>query len=219
MKVYSYGYPIDHWIDGRVVKAKTIKEADVVIMPGGADVHPSIYREPVGLYTSADRNYDERDIRVYKEAVGRGIPIVGICRGHQMLSALNGARLIQDLNHPGGHKVTTYTGEVFSVNSLHHQAVFPFNLPPDHYRLLAWANNLSPHHLDGENKEIAEGPIKEVEAIYFPMSRAFGVQGHPEWANSHPRFVEWCNEMLIRVLDGDTFNDALVNEEAQLITV
>lgn len=209
MKAYSVGgYCFHSWIKGAIA-ANSIKDADVVLLPGGADVWPGWYGEKEGRYTASYKSHDLHEISAYKEALGRHKVIVGICRGEQLLSVMNGAKLIQDLDHPGTHLMTTIDGDEIWVNSLHHQCVNPFNLPEQNYQLLGWAENLSKTHLDGDDRDIFKEPIKEVEAIYFPKTKALGFQYHPEmFSTRYHEALKWTNEMVVRALDGDNFKFA-----------
>lgn len=119
---------------------------DGLILSGGADVDPAHYGEapsPDLGVTEPDR--DEWEIALYQGARKRGIPVLGICRGFQIINVIEGGSLNQhvELESGAGHPqwdvdghATTHTvevigGEVTSkvlsgtvpVNSLHHQTV------------------------------------------------------------------------------------------------
>ncbi len=98
------------------------------------------------------------------------VPIMGICRGHQMLAISCGGSLYQDIQQETGRRHTFYTHPLHSVklplkrhlasetvNSLHHQAVK--TVPPG-FEVMAYA------------------PDGTVEAIWRPGM--LGVQFHPE---------------------------------------
>ena len=72
---------------------KELNQKHILILHGGADISPSLYGEPVsklggGCTTPSHRDQQEWDF--IKVAVELGIPIVGICRGAQMLCAYDG---------------------------------------------------------------------------------------------------------------------------------
>ena len=157
----------------------TIKEADVVLFAGGEDIDPSLYNDVCGKYTSFNDKRDAIEVRDFKEALKLGKPMYGTCRGLQLLTAMAGGRLIQDMDHPGGHTVINDDGETMSVNSLHHQMAYPFDMPKEDYEILASVpEQISTTHTDGQMKEM--NPPMEVEAVYYPKIKAFGVQWHPE---------------------------------------
>ena len=82
---------------------------DILLLHGGADISPSLYNHPVHEYTGAGDQPSRRDRTEWalvEQAVKLGVPIIGICRGMQLLCAFAGGSLIQDVdNHSGNHKV------------------------------------------------------------------------------------------------------------------
>ena len=158
--------------------------ADVVMFTGGADINPEIYGEKRGQYTDPPSARDLRELKVYEQALAKKKPFLGICRGAQLLCALAGGRLAQDITghgHQGYHDfhyVVTSDNRRLPMNSLHHQMMIPWGIK-DH-ELLAWCEKkLSVHYLDGNNKPI-EGIEVEPEVVYFPSNRGLGIQCHPE---------------------------------------
>jgi len=150
---------------------------DLLILWGGEDISPSLYGEPVVASHAGSRPSmrDETEMALAKRAVEMGIPILGVCRGHQLLGALNGNKLFQ---HVDNHIVTShaiiYKGQILRTNSCHHQMV----IPTDDMEVIAYAPCLS-RIKTTTKKIIDEGD--EVEIAYFPKLKALGVQGHPEW--------------------------------------
>ena len=83
-------------------KAPDAPEAlDGVVLPGGGDVDPRLYGEAPGpaLY-DVNAEQDRLDIAVARRALDAGMPVLGICRGHQLLNVLYGGTLVQDMT-PG----------------------------------------------------------------------------------------------------------------------
>ncbi|HEY8584583.1 MAG TPA: sigma-70 family RNA polymerase sigma factor [Capillimicrobium sp.] len=105
------------------------------------DVHPALYGEqPRYDVVGADLAADLADLRVLRAALARDLPIVGICRGHQLINIAFGGSLWQDVagdgvgtpDHvTGGHAIRTgdnslsrtVVGRHAEVASEHHQAV------------------------------------------------------------------------------------------------
>ena len=185
--------PVTNWMD---LKAKEIK---LLVLHGGEDISPSIYGQPVG-YSHAPEQPSKRDraemalINACKE---QGIPILGICRGAQLLCAMDGGNLWQDVDAHGGTHPLIYKGEELTTNSAHHQMM----IPAEGNQILAVSPNRSPFkYKDGEFDPI-EDKNDEPELVYFPRMNAIGVQGHPEWlSHKHPLNV------LLKNLVGELLN-------------
>ena len=140
----------------------------VVVFTGGTDIGPHLYGQEPGPHTGApDRDRDWREERMFKECVARGIPMLGICRGAQLLSALSGAALHQhEWGHTQSHPITTSDGEEVMVTSTHHQIIDLSEVPEDNYKLLAYATHRE---------------TKDAEAVWWPHTKALAVQFHPEY--------------------------------------
>jgi len=122
---------------------------DGLLLPGGIDLHPSRYGEEVHPLTEeADLKLDEFEINLVSWALQQDIPVLGICRGMQLINIVLGGTLFQDIGnqypdsitHTHGHLPRTHlahqiiveTGsrmetilgtEKVWVNSIHHQAI------------------------------------------------------------------------------------------------
>ena len=163
-----------------VIDPEDLKENSCLVVWGGGDISPTLYDRPVGNRTWASEKLSDRDTHEWNlmsRAYEMGLPIIGICRGAQMLCALAGGFLIQDVtDHGQAHKVETKEGLKFKVSSLHHQMLYPFEV--DH-EMVAWSKtNLSQHYLD------VNTPInmpREPEFVYFPKQRGIAIQWHPEY--------------------------------------
>jgi putative glutamine amidotransferase len=98
---------------------------DLVLFTGGADISPEIYGEKnTASYTNPER--DRWEIFSYEMLKQIDTPMMGICRGHQFLNAMEGGKLIQDINprHPYKHYINIEASDdLLLVNSTHHQAV------------------------------------------------------------------------------------------------
>ena len=115
---------------------------DGLLLPGGWDVDPALYGEkPDPKLGTIDRELDETELRLFGQAREHGLPVMGICRGQQVINVAMGGSLVQHLE---GHEVRSYgrshlahtidvdpgselgraAGEhKLRVNSLHHQAI------------------------------------------------------------------------------------------------
>ena len=140
-KIYTVGgfSNYTNWMDGEEVE--DIKDADLVVFTGGEDVCPALYNQKCHRTTHFNIHRDNYELQAYKIALKLGKKIWGTCRGTQLLGAMNNAILIQDLHHPYNHMMETADGENILINSLHHQAVFPWKLQKQKFQVLGWSNN------------------------------------------------------------------------------
>lgn len=196
-------------------RAAAAAAMDGLLLTGGSDVDPARYgQEPAGA-RSVDQRRDALEADLWGAAVQRGLPVLGICRGMQLMNVLAGGSLLQHveghagpaggagpaLTHPlrviPGTRLarilypTNVGGGVLQVNSFHHQGVRRSDLAPGFTPC-----GLSPS---------GEGELVEAfEATSGPFR--MGVQTHPERTDSTPRqferlfafFVDSCRGPLTR---------------------
>lgn len=110
---------------------------DGLLLPGGDDVEPSLYGQENKSSFNVDYQYDIDSIFAIKYFLSCNKPILGICKGLQIINVALGGTLLQDIK---GHKaaeevckhkvretcknrLSTYYENEFFVNSIHHQAV------------------------------------------------------------------------------------------------
>jgi gamma-glutamyl-gamma-aminobutyrate hydrolase PuuD len=104
-----------------------------IVLTGGTDVDPALYGETPGPKTeSPDRERDDYESALLRDAFARDLPVLAICRGMQLMNVVRGGTLIQDIpNHSKTvHEVelappftSIYGTDRVTVNSRHHQAV------------------------------------------------------------------------------------------------
>ncbi|HIZ46781.1 MAG TPA: gamma-glutamyl-gamma-aminobutyrate hydrolase family protein [Candidatus Olsenella pullistercoris] len=170
---------------------RALDVVDGVVVTGGQDVGPALYGEKdpaaVGLCSELCPERDAMEVLLVPELVARDVPTLGICRGIQVINAVLGGTLWQDVprqrpsvvEHHGKppydepvHTVEVLAGTPLSVcvgagelpvNSYHHQAL----------RDVAPGLTVMAVAADGV-----------VEAVWRPASRFFwAVQWHPEFAH------------------------------------
>lgn len=171
----------------------------LVFFTGGSDVDPGLYGHErcARTYTNPFRDYIEQQI--FDSALKNNIPMVGVCRGLQWLNVMDGGRMIQHTTDHARfeeHNVHTYRKTKFPVNSYHHQMV----MPRENAHIVCVSPKLSHLYIIGKNRRWHEGPVQEVESVYFPDIQAFGVQWHPEMLDKkHPAnefFIEHTGYLL-----------------------
>lgn len=82
---------LNHWVS----------EVDGVILAGGIDIHPIFYNQSVKNcqnLSKFDLTRDQREFQVIDACLNRGKPILGICRGHQMLGVYHNMKFKMDIS-------------------------------------------------------------------------------------------------------------------------
>ena len=80
-----------------VVKQNDVKskrDIDLIVFTGGEDVNPQYYGEQLGKYTHINSNRDNKEVDCFNR-FRNVVPMLGICRGNQLLTVLNGGKVIQ----------------------------------------------------------------------------------------------------------------------------
>lgn len=158
---------------------------DGLMLAGGADVDPACYDAGRhALTVDPDPRRDAFEIALTRGALGRGLPLLGICRGLQILNVARGGTLHQDLPQLLGHDDHRRVPGSFD-GCEHHVRLVPGSLAA---RAAGeeWHATKSHHH-QGVDR-VGEGLVVTgraddglVEAVEDPTSRfALGVQWHPE---------------------------------------
>lgn len=182
-------------------------QIDALVLWGGEDISPSIYKQRACTKTMAGNRLSHRDameLGLLKAATEAGIPIIGVCRGAQMVCAFAGGKLVQHVTgHHQTHAITTKEKKSLMTTSVHHQMMYPFDVK---HELIAWAENrLSTTYIGEDDAEITEARNHpEPEIVYFPDVKALAIQGHPEFVSdgqTHLQpFVRYCNEKVVEYL-------------------
>ncbi|MDR7869269.1 MAG: gamma-glutamyl-gamma-aminobutyrate hydrolase family protein [Tissierellaceae bacterium] len=179
---------------------------DGILITGGNDINPILYKERIGKKTGhIDNKRDRYEMALAKYGVKNNIPILGVCRGLQILNVTLGGTLYQDLptsgfelhtiltnpRNEGTHYVKVEGDSPLSkivgnddllVNSFHHQAV----------------KELAP-----SLKKMATSEDGVIEAAYMPESSfTMAFQWHPEMMYDNEiqqrigkAFIEACLEI------------------------
>ena len=84
--------------DSKETIKRQVESLDGLYLTGGKDINPSTYdEEPHSKLEAVEHGRDEYEIEIIKHAFKRGIPILGICRGSQLLNSLTDGTMYQDL--------------------------------------------------------------------------------------------------------------------------
>lgn len=192
--------PFDTRVDA--VANGGVTGGDVLVLWGGTDIHPSFYKakahpsnQVVGQDVPSKR--DEIEWFLIKKAVHYGIPIIGVCRGAQMLCAFANGSLFQHVSgHNTSHSITTFDQKEFKPQADHHQMM---DLNGTDHQLLAWSTKKQSNYYDKEvyfRHNIDQAPDFEPEVVLFPGIKALAIQPHPEWEPNDSPFVKWVNSVI-----------------------
>ena len=154
---------------------------DGVVITGGHDVEPALYKAEAEVVGHYDPERDAFESRVIDAALADGTPLLGICRGAQLLNVRKGGTLFQDLRKrrhktskrrfilplktlclaEGSRLEALLGGDDIRINSLHNQSIDAL----------------------GAGLEVSGRDLDDiVQAVEQPDHRfLFGVQWHPEF--------------------------------------
>ena len=169
-----------------------IRDCDAFVVPGGHDVDPSIYGDPLGGSVECSIEDDRIALDFIGRVVASGKPLLGICRGMQLINVFFGGKLQQHLESADLHDQyerqyehihdvrvaeDSFLFEALGirtapVNSLHHQAISV---------------------LGRDLRIVAESTDDHVpEAIVHTGGRPiYGVQWHPERIDGYDGLFDW----------------------------
>lgn len=189
--------PFSNLINSKtVVKPGELKKDNILVLWGGEDIGTEIYNQMPNKYVNDYKKStrDKEEILLVQEAIELDIPILGICRGAQLLCCLTGGSLIQHIeNHvTNTHDVHVENKGVFKTNSCHHQMMVP-SLDQE---VLAYATETI--GVTEANNIIKIELVPEV--VHFPKIRALGIQGHPEWPSMPKRFSDYCEQLISELI-------------------
>lgn len=156
-----------------------VARCDGLILPGGGDITPAFFGEKNNGSRNIDTELDILQLQALELAMRKSMPVLGICKGMQIINVGLGGTLVQDLppascaihRYEDGDKyhasviqkdscLHTLYGELAIINSAHHQAVRELG---DGLRAIQWC------------------PEDQcVEALIHETLPLIGVQWHPE---------------------------------------
>ncbi|MDA1192625.1 MAG: gamma-glutamyl-gamma-aminobutyrate hydrolase family protein [Candidatus Poribacteria bacterium] len=196
------------------VRVEYLRTVDALIFSGGGDLDPYLFGEdPIPALGDVDPLRDEFELGLCEDALDMNLPILGICKGSQVINLVAGGTVIQDIADAipdpiqhrqraaiwyGSHRVEIASDSllcrlmntnVARVNSFHHQSIGEV---AQGFRAVA---------------HTADGVIEAIESIRHEF--VVGVQWHPEGmfeATSEAMglftgLIEACRNVRERVMD------------------
>lgn len=165
------------WGVGRVSE---LEHVDGLIIGGGDDIGPDLYGGKLGISAKLDPERDALERRLAEAALEQNVPVLGICRGSQMLNVALGGTLDQDAwtTYGPDRKITTILPKrEVCVESETHLSLISGEKPMK-------VNALHTQAVDrlGQGLRISArdtgGMVQAIERVQDPF--ALGVQWHPE---------------------------------------
>ena len=176
--------------------SETLDGVDGLLLPGGWDVDPALYGEQSAEEVGQiDPELDQTELALFRQARTGGLPVLGICRGQQLINVALGGTLYQHIEdhevralgrahlaHPVAVDPDSELGRAagkptIEVNSLHHQAV------------KSLATGL---------RTTARGNDGTVEGIESEDGLIVAVQCHPEELRGE---LTWARELFERFVE------------------
>jgi putative glutamine amidotransferase len=185
--------PSDEGID------ETLDSLDGIVFSGGSDLDPAHYGEEahpetVGIHEQRDR----AELELMKAALDRDMPVLGICRGIQILNVARGGNLIQHLPETVGHEGHKHDPPGSFIDH-------DVEIEPDTTlaKILGDRHPVKSHHhqgLDavGEGLRVsAHAEDGSIEGVEDPERRfVLGVLWHPEAADDRKLFAALVEQAL-----------------------
>ena len=193
-RLHTSAYVLDYsleFLDLRTLSPidQALMKVDAVIVPGGADIHPKSYSSENHFYISTPEGEgrDEFEHLTYQTYLNDSrfsqLPLLGICRGMQMMAVAIGAPLVQDLKEELGIKNRYYRFDKIQMTD---EKSIMSELFPEGQAL-----GFKIHHQNPKAEALASladklkvtaysHDKKIVEAIELTDRPALGIQFHPE---------------------------------------
>ena len=154
-----------------------LASCDAVVLPGGGDITPAFFGEHNNGSKNIDVELDILQLQAVEHCLRYHLPLLGICKGMQVINVALGGTITQDLSTAGFHRylerdqyhtttiaadsfLATLYGTKMTVNSAHHQGIKQLGR---HLRAIQWADY--------------DHCIEAIEHTSLPL---IGLQWHPE---------------------------------------
>ncbi len=169
-----------------------ISSCDGLILPGGGDITPSLFGQKNLGSTNIDTELDLLQLQALEKALSHNKPVLGICKGMQLINVFCGGTITQHMPNSEMHRYQN--GDVYHETNII-EVKFLYHL----YGSSLMVNSAHHQCLDKIGKELflsqITTPIPSAEAIFHKSYPLYGVQWHPE------RLVETGGALLRFFID------------------
>lgn len=161
-----------------------INKIDGLCLIGGYDIDPRFFeQDPHPNIGVTVKNRDESELAYFYEAFDRDMPILGICRGHQLINVALGGTLIQDIPSQI-HDANCHKQQSPRMETTHKVKIFPGKLLEITGVETIFVNSFHHQAVDLVAEELIETAVSSdgiVEALEHPSKKyCLSVQWHPE---------------------------------------
>lgn len=181
-------------------------DCDALVLSGGIDINPELARGQNDYANKPEQWQPERDLfekSLYEYAIQNNMPVLGICRGMQLVNVLQGGTLVDDLDarnethkkegntdkaHPVTIRENTLLGEIVNtqsgdINSAHHQAIRELG---ENLQVNSLADDGTIEGIEWKDKSGKPFMI----CVQWHPERMFGFPDSPMSKNIRDRFIE-----------------------------
>jgi carbamoyl-phosphate synthase small subunit len=181
----------DYGVKRNILRILVDHGCRVTVVPAQMPAKDVLGMKPDGVFLAngpGDPEPCDYAIKAIQECIAAGVPVFGICLGHQLLGLASGAKTVKMKfgHHGGNHPVIDLdTGRVMISSQNHGFAVDEATLPPN---------------LRATHRSLFDGTLQGVERT---DCEAFSFQGHPE-ASPGPHDVKPLFERFVRAMSART---------------
>ena len=178
----------DYGVKRNILRMLAERGCRLTVVPAQTPAEAVLALNPDGIFLSngpGDPAPCDYAITAIRELLPTGLPIFGICLGHQLLALASGAQTekMKFGHHGANHPVQDLAGNTVMITSQNHG--------------FAVAEQTLPEHLRATHKSLFDGSLQGIERTDVP---AFSFQGHPE-ASPGPHDVAPLFDRFVRELE------------------